>query len=238
MKKEVATTKNEVVVNVALEGKTYKDADALNAINNKQLAQKIRNFANCESRIAGDQWKAVGYMAEMAKVDMIKRDFGSDASFAEFMGMSRTAVNKMKRLDTISEQCKDNGLTVSKGYELLPLIGLEGVNVATFIADNGIDGETTQAELRELVKAFKQSIEDKSKEADSDADAEADSNADGDTPALENDSEYEWDKDTEKTSYTLPYISENGDTLEGEFELTDKQIDELAKAVNSILKLK
>ena len=228
MKTELNLVKNEVVVNINLEGLTYKEVTP-DMFNNKKLGKMVENFSKCEGRVSEEQWKAARYMGEMASVDMIKNDFGSDQAFADFMNMSRSDVNKLKRVSKLEDVAKNHGLTVSKAYELLPLQSVDDLSIAQFLIDNDINEKTTQKELRELVKATRNAIEVKEESETEDVD--------GDTEEEIETSDISG-KDTlfsNGIKYTLPYTNEDGDICETEFTLTEKQISELAKAVDKIL---
>ena len=165
----------------------------------------------------------------MASVDMIKSDFGSDQAFADFMNMSRSDVNKLKRVSKLEDVAKNHGLTVSKAYELLPLQSVDDLSIAQFLIDNNINEKTTQKELRELVKTVRNAIE--SKEEPETEDVDTDTEEEIETSDISG-------KDTlvsKGTKYTLPYTNDDGDICETEFTLTEKQLTELAKAVDKIL---
>lgn len=223
MKTELNLVKNEVVVNINLEGLTYKEVTP-DMFNNKKLGKMVENFSKCEGRVSEEQWKAARYMGEMASVDMIKSDFGSDQAFADFMNMSRSDVNKLKRVSKLEDVAKNHGLTVSKAYELLPLQSVDDLSIAQFLIDNDINEKTTQKELRELVKNARNAIEDKEE-------SEPETEEETETSDISG-------KDTlvsKGTKYTLPYTNDDGDICETEFTLTEKQLTELAKAVDRIL---
>ena len=228
MKTELNLVKNEVIVNVNLEGLTYKEVTP-DMFNNKKLGKMVENFSKCEGRVSEEQWKAARYMGEMASVDMIKSDFGSDQAFADFMNMSRSDVNKLKRVSKLEDVAKNHGLTVSKAYELLPLQSIDDLSIAQFLIDNDINEKTTQKELRELVKNARNAIE--VKEESEPETEEDDTEEEVETPDISG-------KDTlvsSGTKYTLPYTNDDGDICETEFTLTEKQLTELAKAVDKIL---
>ena len=230
MKMEVNAVKNEVVVNINLEGLTYKEVTP-DMFNNKKLGKMVENFSKCEGRISEEQWKAARYMGEMASVDMIKSDFGSDQAFADFMDMSRSDVNKLKRVSKLEDVAKNHGLTVSKAYELLPLQSVDDLSIAQFLIDNNVNEKTTQKELRELVKTTRNAIESKEESEPETEDVDTDTAEEVETPDISG-------KDTlvsKGTKYTLPYTNDDGDICETEFTLTEKQLTELAKAVDRIL---
>ena len=230
MKTELNLVKNEVIVNVNLEGLTYKEVTP-DMFNNKKLGKMVENFSKCEGRVSEEEWKAARYMGEMASVDMIKSDFGSDQAFADFMNMSRSDVNKLKRVSKLEDVAKTHGLTVSKAYELLPLQSVDDLSIAQFLIDNNINEKTTQKELRELVKTVRNAIESKEESEPETEDVDTDTEEETETFDISG-------KDTLSSNgikYTLPYTNEDGDICETEFTLTEKQISELAKAVDKIL---
>ena len=228
MKTELNLVKNEVIVNVNLEGLTYKEVTP-DMFNNKKLGKMVENFSKCEGRVSEEQWKAARYMGEMASVDMIKSDFGSDQAFADFMNMSRSDVNKLKRVSKLEDVAKTHGLTVSKAYELLPLQSVDDLSIAQFLIDNNINEKTTQKELRELVKTVRNAIE--SKEESEPEIEDVDDMEEVETSDISGKNTLS----SNGTKYTLPYTNDDGNICETEFTLTEKQISELAKAVDKIL---
>lgn len=230
MKVEINAVKNEVVVNVNLEGLTYKEVTP-DMFNNKKLGKMVENFSKCEGRIKDEQWKAADYMAQMATVDSIKQDFGSDQAFADFMQMSRSDVNKLKRVSALKDVAKNHGLTVSKAYELLPLIGLEDVSIASVLIDYNVNENTTQKELREIVKAVRFGIEEKEEKEEQTEEEETEEAETSETV----EEEEEEDNDNSATEYTLPFINDNGDVVEAKFKLKYKGVELLAKCVTDLL---
>lgn len=147
---ESTSKKVAVVNNAALEGKTFRDVETHAAIKDANLRKSVKAFAACETKVLTEGWKAAKLIGAMTT--HIKKDFGSDRAFAEYMGMTTTNINKMKRVSKFAEECEAAGVSVTKAFELLSLGNDEVVkaNIVPSLADK------SQKEIREAVKAFKE----------------------------------------------------------------------------------
>lgn len=146
---ESTSKKVAVVNNAALEGKTFRDVETHAAIKDATLRKNVKAFAQCENKVFSEAWKAARLLGDMTA--HIKKDFGSDRAFAEYMGMTRATVNMTKRVAKFADECEAAGISVSKAFELLT-IGNDDViraNIVPALADK------SQKEIREAVKAFK-----------------------------------------------------------------------------------
>lgn len=231
-------TKLVCTENKALFNKTYRDKGITTLINNKSLAKYVEWFASAEKTVKGNQWKAIRYMGKMATVDMIKDDFGSDAKFAEFMGMSQSSVNKMKRLAKIADRCEKLGMSVSNAYELLPL----GAKLEEFLnmeADSGsmadIVSLLSQKDLRGFVKEYLDSFKDDKKIEDKSDESS------GEGSPYENIGSNE-DEEEGFCEFVIPVYAPFGNSRKGEkmvqdarVNLSDSQSERIAKAITKLL---
>lgn len=146
---ESTSKKVAVVNNAALEGKTFRDTETHAAIKDPTLRKNVKAFAQCETKAFAEMWKAARLLGEMTA--HIKKDFGSDKAFAEYMGMTRINVNKTKRVAKFADECEAAGISVTKAFELLSLGSDEVIraNIIPALADK------SQKEIREAVKDFK-----------------------------------------------------------------------------------
>lgn len=155
--KKNANVANEVILNAALVDKTYKDADAMNAIKNADLRKHIEEYASAETSAQSSVWSMVKAIGQAAYC--IKSDFGSDKSFADFMGLTQSAVNKQKRLSKYADECIARGLTASNAMELLPILGmiesrvhLDDRKATIDTVLDMVNARMTQKEIRAIVK--------------------------------------------------------------------------------------
>lgn len=221
MNKKTNTQKQEIVTyNTALEGLTYKDEGATKLLKNRTLAKHVDRYARAITGIENNQWTAVKEMGAMADKNLIKKDFGSDARFAEFIGSNQAMVNKMKRLSRYAELLEER-VTVSAGFELLVL----GDKVPDFIAEHEVSLMTVK-EIREAVKDFnKPAIEDKSEGGEGDEGGKGKSLKDLD------------DTNGEElfADFSLIYI-DNDAVAEATFNLSESQSERIAEVVTKELK--
>ncbi len=155
--KKSTNVANEVILNAALVDKTYKDADAMNAIKNADLRKHIEEYASAETSAQSSVWSMVKAIGQAAYC--IKSDFGSDKAFADFMGLTQSAVNKQKRLSKYADDCIARGLTASNAMELLPILGMiesrvhmddRKATIETVL--DMVNARMTQKEIRAVVK--------------------------------------------------------------------------------------
>lgn len=153
--KETTKKQEMVIVNAALDGKTYLDADSHAEIRDATLRKHVKAYALCISRTFADQWKAVRLIGEMS--DHIKKDFGSDEAFAAYMGSTQSTINKSRRLAKVADECEASGIAVTKAFELLSI----GNDTEVKMAITDKLAERTQKEIRAAVKETKEEIRKK-----------------------------------------------------------------------------
>lgn len=154
-KKTNNTAIQEIVLNSALVDKTYHDADAVAAIKDIKLKNKINAFIIAESKAVKSSWDMARLLLQMSP--LIKKDFGSDAEFAAFMDSTQSHVNKLKRVAEHAEFFINEGYTVGNACELLPIFGKDGVNnsiKAKEIIKNNFDSSYTQGEIRAILQSM------------------------------------------------------------------------------------
>lgn len=245
----------EIILNSALIDKTYHDSEAVEAIKDSKLKQKINAFIAAESKAVKSSWDMAKLLLQMSP--LIKKDFGSDAEFAAFMDSTQSHVNKLKRAAEHAEFFITEGYSVGNACELLPIFGKDGVNnsiKAKEIIKQNFDSSYTQAEIRSILQSMsfkdnslllvEKSIDDVRKEK---AAVKAEKKAEK-VKKLE-------EKKTEKTdkpkvekkgtiskteslfNYTFPWL-DNGDLIDNEVSLSEADAKEVAKVLMKILEEK
>lgn len=147
--------KQEIILNSALVDKTYHDSEAVEAIKDVKLKQKINAFIAAESKAIKSSWEMAKLLLQMSP--LIKKDFGSDAEFAAFMDSTQSHVNKLKRVAEHADFFITEGYTVGNACELLPIFGKDGVNnsiKAKMIIKEHFNSSYTQSEIRAILQGM------------------------------------------------------------------------------------
>lgn len=247
--KVTKTSKGSIVVNGALLDKTYRDADAVAAIKDAKLRGYVNTYIKEEDKGVKAAWNMVRLIGKMK--DVIKKDFGSDAEFAAFMGMTQSAVNKRKRIAEYADKLEAAGYSVTNAFELLPVIGKmdKPTRIESFI--DSLDGaDATQTELREVVKTVKVSDSNTSFKPISSIRAEKEEEKrakEAEKAATAKATKKSAPKVSEKAQtakinatyikYTLPWL-ERGQLIDKNVELSEADAKLLAKALMKILEEK
>lgn len=134
----------------------------MNEIMNAQKITGLKNTALKESLLAirgtvlsvnVSQWKVAQAVHDILVKETFKEDFETEEKFADFIGISRSNCNKMKKavdFRNSNETFKD--WTLNKIYEIMCLSKEEAPKV---LKDYMIDKDDTVKEIREAVKAYK-----------------------------------------------------------------------------------
>lgn len=134
----------------------------MNEIMNAQKITGLKNTALKESLLAirgavlsvnASQWKVAQAVHDILVKETFKEDFETEEKFADFIGISRSNCNKMKKaidFRNSNETFKD--WTLNKIYEIMCLPKEEAPKV---LKDYMIDKDDTVKEIREAVKAYK-----------------------------------------------------------------------------------
>lgn len=134
----------------------------MNEIMNAQKITGLKNTALKESLLAirgavlsvnASQWEVAQAVHDILVKETFKEDFETEEKFADFIGISRSNCNKMKKaidFRNSNETFKD--WTLNKIYEIMCLPKEEAPKV---LKDYMIDKDDTVKEIREAVKAYK-----------------------------------------------------------------------------------
>lgn len=134
----------------------------MNEIMNTQKITSLKNSALKESLLTirgavlsvnASQWEVAQAVHDILVKETFKEDFETEEKFANFIGISRSNCNKMKKaidFRNSNETFKD--WTLNKIYEIMCLPKEEAPKV---LKDYMIDKNDTVKEIREAVKAYK-----------------------------------------------------------------------------------
>lgn len=134
----------------------------MNDIMNAQKITGLKNTALKESLLAirgavlsvnASQWEVAQAVHDILVKETFKEDFETEEKFANFIGISRSNCNKMKKaVDFRNNDKTFEGWTLNKIYEIMCLPKKEAPKV---LKDYMIDKDDTVKEIREAVKAYK-----------------------------------------------------------------------------------
>lgn len=135
----------------------------MNEIMNTQKITGLKNSALKESlftirgavlSVNASQWEVAQAVHDILVKETFKEDFETEEKFSDFIGISRSNCNKMKKAVEFrdsNETFKD--WTLNKIYEIMCLPKEEAPQL---LADYMIDKDDTVKEIREAVKAYKE----------------------------------------------------------------------------------
>lgn len=135
----------------------------MNEIMNAQKITGLKNTALKESLLAirgavlsvnASQWEVAQAVHDILVKETFKEDFETEEKFSNFIGISRSNCNKMKKAVDFrdsDESFKD--WTLNKIYEIMCLPKEEAPQL---LVDYMIDKDDTVKEIREAVKAYKE----------------------------------------------------------------------------------
>lgn len=148
-------------------GNTGRNGEkTMNEIMNAQKITGLKNTALKESLLAirgavlslnASQWEVAQAVHDILVKETFKEDFETEEKFADFIGISRSNCNKMKKaVDFRNSNKTFEGWTLNKIYEIMCLPKEEAPQL---LADYMIDKDDTVKEIREAVKAYKEDVE-------------------------------------------------------------------------------
>lgn len=214
-KKNKVAAKNleNVVLNVALEGKHYYDTDALESIKSKKLANAVKQYSATVAGAKKNMWKMAYLLEGIVSGETYKEDFATDKQFAEFMEISPAALSKavrVARLKVKNIPLEELGYGRAVSEEMLPL-EKGGLLEKFFDSKDRPDPHMNRDDMRASVKAFMNMQNDERAEGKEQSDQNAEEGVQAeqsDADSLEN---YN-DIDSDEYVYTVPIF--NGDAVE------------------------
>ena len=166
----------------------------MNEIMNTQKITGLKNSALKESLLAirgavlsvnASQWEVAQAVHDILVKETFKEDFETEEKFADFIGISRSNCNKMKKavdFRNSNETFKD--WTLNKIYEIMCLPKEEAPQL---LVDYMIDKDDTVKEIREAVKAYKEDTTESKVVADVEQEEETEPKEEAEPKTEEND---------------------------------------------------
>lgn len=136
------------------------NAKKIAGIKNTALKESLLTIRGAVLSVNASQWEVAQVVHDILVKETFKDDFDTEEKFADFIGISRSNCNKMKKaVDFRNSNKTFEGWTLNKIYEIMCLPKEEAPKV---LKDYMIDEDDTVKEIREAVKAYKDdSVESK-----------------------------------------------------------------------------
>ena len=129
------------------------NAKKITGLKNTALKESLLTIRGAVLSVNASQWEVAQAVHDILVKETFKEDFETEEKFAEFIGISRSNCNKMKKAIDFrdsNEIFKD--WTLNKIYEVMCLPKEEAPQL---LEDYMIDKDDTVKEIREAVKAYK-----------------------------------------------------------------------------------
>lgn len=129
------------------------NAKKIAGIKNTALKESLLTIRGAVLSVNASQWEVAQAVHDILVKETFKEDFETEEKFADFIGISRSNCNKMKKavdFRNSNETFKD--WTLNKIYEIMCLPKEEAPQL---LVDYMIDKDDTVKEIREAVKAYK-----------------------------------------------------------------------------------
>lgn len=129
------------------------NAEKITGLKNVALKESLLTIRGAVLSVNASQWEVAQTVHDIIVKETFKEDFETEEKFADFIGISRSNCNKMKKavdFRNSNEIFKD--WTLNKIYEVMCLPKEEAPQL---LDDYMIDKDDTVKEIREAVKAYK-----------------------------------------------------------------------------------
>ena len=148
------------------------NAQKITGLKNSALKESLLTIRGAVLSVNASQWEVAQAVHDILVKETFKEDFETEEKFADFIGISRSNCNKMKKAVEFrdsNEMFKD--WTLNKIYEIMCLPKEEAPQL---LVDYMIDKDDTVKEIREAVKAYKEDTTESKVVADVEPEEEAD----------------------------------------------------------------
>ena len=140
------------------------NAQKITGLKNTALKESLLTIRSAVLSVNASQWEVAQAVHDILVKETFKEDFETEEKFANFIGISRSNCNKMKKaVDFRNNDKTFEGWTLNKIYEIMCLPKEEAPKV---LKDYMIDKDDTVKEIREAVKAYKDDMSESKVVAD------------------------------------------------------------------------
>ena len=130
------------------------NAQKITGLKNSALKESLLTIRGAVLSVNASQWEVAQAVHDILVKETFKEDFETEEKFADFIGISRSNCNKMKKaVDFRNSNEMFNEWTLNKIYEIMCLPKEEAPQL---LVDYMIDKDDTVKEIREAVKAYKE----------------------------------------------------------------------------------
>ena len=161
------------------------NAQKITGLKNSALKESLLTIRGAVLSVNASQWEVAQAVHDILVKETFKEDFETEEKFADFIGISRSNCNKMKKAVEFrdsNETFKD--WTLNKIYEIMCLPKEEAPQL---LVDYMIDKDDTVKEIREAVKAYKDDTTESKVVADVEPEEEAEPKTEETEPKTEED---------------------------------------------------
>lgn len=147
------------------------NAQKITDLKNSALKESLLTIRGAVLSVNASQWEVAQAVHDILVKETFKEDFETEEKFADFIGISRSNCNKMKKAVEFrdsNEMFKE--WTLNKIYEIMCLPKDEAPQL---LVDYMIDKDDTIKEIREAVKAYKDDTTESKVVADVEPEEEA-----------------------------------------------------------------
>ena len=160
------------------------NAQKITGLKNSALKESLLTIRGAVLSVNASQWEVAQAVHDILVKETFKEDFETEEKFADFIGISRSNCNKMKKavdFRNSNETFKD--WTLNKIYEIMCLPKDEAPQL---LVDYMIDKDDTVKEIREAVKAYKEDTTESKVVADVEPETESEPKTEETEPKTEN----------------------------------------------------
>lgn len=159
------------------------NAQKITGLKNSALKESLLTIRGAVLSVNASQWEVAQAVHDILVKETFKEDFETEEKFADFIGISRSNCNKMKKAVEFrdsNETFKD--WTLNKIYEIMCLPKEEAPQL---LDDYMIDKDDTVKEIREAVKAYKEDTSESKVVADVEPEEESEPKTEETEPKTE-----------------------------------------------------
>ena len=161
------------------------NAQKITGLKNSALKESLLTIRGAVLSVNASQWEVAQAVHDILVKETFKEDFETEEKFADFIGISRSNCNKMKKaVDFRNSNETFKEWTLNKIYEIMCLPKEEAPQL---LVDYMIDKDDTVKEIREAVKAYKEDKTESKVVADVEPEEEAEPKTEETEPKTEED---------------------------------------------------
>lgn len=152
-------------------GEKTMNVQKITGLKNSALKESLLTIRGAVLSVNNSQWEVAQAVHDILVKETFKEDFETEDKFANFIGISRSNCNKMKKaVDFRNNDKTFEGWTLNKIYEIMCIPKEEAPKA---LKDYMIDKDDTVKEIREAVKAYKDDTTESKVVADVEPEKEA-----------------------------------------------------------------